>query len=45
VIQIDRDRDARGLYGIHQAVKKDYWQAIADGKIPALQWEKKPGTH
>jgi hypothetical protein len=42
-ITVDRDRDARGLFGIYQAVKKDYWQAIADGKIPALHWEKKPG--
>lgn len=43
VIKIDRDRDARGLYGIYQAVKNDYWQAIAEGKTPALEWEKEPG--
>jgi hypothetical protein len=43
VITINRDRDARGLFGIYQAVKKDYWQAIANGKTPALQWEKEPG--
>jgi len=38
----NRDRDARGLFGMHQAVNKDDWQAIADGKIPALKWEKEP---
>jgi len=43
IITINRDRDARGLFGIYQAVKKDYWQAIADGKTPALQWAKVPG--
>jgi len=43
VIAINRDRDARGLFGIYQAVKKDYWRAIAEGKTPALQWQKKPG--
>ena len=42
-IAIDRDRDARGLFGIYQAVKDDYWRAIAAGKTPALKWEKKPG--
>ncbi len=43
VFAVNRDRDARGLFGMYQAVKKDYWQAIADGKTPALRWEKKPG--
>lgn len=43
-LKIDRDRDARGLYGIYQAVKTNYWQAIANGKTPALQWAKKPGS-
>jgi hypothetical protein len=43
IITINRDRDARGLFGIYQAVKNDYWQAIADGKTPALRWAKEPG--
>lgn len=42
-ISIDRDKDARGLYGIYQSVKQDYWQSISDGKIPALRWTKEPG--
>jgi hypothetical protein len=43
VIAINRDADARGLFGIYQAVKNDYWQAIADGKTPALKWAVEPG--
>ena len=42
-IAVDRDRDARGLFGIYEAVKEEYWQAITDGKTPGLKWEKKPG--
>jgi len=42
-ITVNRDRDARGLNGIYEAVKKEYWDAIRDGKIPGLKWEKRPG--
>ena len=42
-ITVDRDRDARGLFGIYEAVKEDYWKAIADGKQPQLKWAQKPG--
>ena len=42
-IAVDRDRDARGLFGIYEAVKDEYWRAIADGKTPGLKWAKKPG--
>lgn len=42
-ITVDRDRDARGLFGIYEAVKDEYWDAIAAGKTPGLKWAKKPG--
>ena len=40
---MDRDRDARGLFGIYEAIKEEHWQAIAAGKTPGLKWAKKPG--
>jgi len=43
-ISVDRDRDARGLYGMYEAVKKEYWDAVDKGKVPALKWEHRPGT-
>jgi hypothetical protein len=42
-ITVDRDRDARGLFGIYDAVKDEYWKAIADGKTPGLKWAHRPG--
>ena len=42
-ITVDRDQDARGLFGIYEAVKDEYWKAIADGKTPGLKWTKPPG--
>jgi hypothetical protein len=42
-IAVDRDRDARGLFGIYEAVKEEYWKAIRDGKTPGLKWWAKPG--
>jgi hypothetical protein len=42
-ITVDRDRDARGLFGIYEAVKDEYWKAIAAGRTPGLKWAKKPG--
>jgi hypothetical protein len=43
-ISVDRARDARGLNGIYEAVKAEYWQAIANGKRPGLRWAKEPGN-
>jgi hypothetical protein len=40
---VDRDRDARGLFGMYEAVKDEYWRAIATGKTPGLKWAKRPG--
>jgi hypothetical protein len=37
-ITVDRDRDARGLFGIYEAVKAEYWQAVSIGKTPGLKW-------
>ena len=42
-ITVDRDRDARGLFGIYEAAKDEYWKAIAASKTPGLKWRKKPG--
>jgi hypothetical protein len=43
-IAVDRDRDARGLFGIYQAVQADFWTAIAEDHHPALKWQSRPGT-
>jgi hypothetical protein len=40
---VDRDRDARGLFGMYEAVREEYWKGIGEGKTPGLRWEKKPG--
>ena len=41
-ISVDRDRDARGLFGIYEAVKSNYWSAIEGGRSPGLKWENTP---
>ncbi|MGZ5566106.1 MAG: beta-galactosidase [Limisphaerales bacterium] len=41
-IAVDRDRDSRGIFGIYQAVKDEYWRAIDHGKTPRLVWKHKP---
>ncbi len=43
-ITVSRDRDARGLYGIYEAVGKEFWTAVAAGHRPALKWEAPPGA-
>jgi hypothetical protein len=43
-IPVDRDRDARGLFGIYESVQAEYWQAIAEGKTPGLSWAREPGN-
>jgi hypothetical protein len=42
-IPIQRDRDTRGIFGIYESAKNDYWAAIAAHKTPGLSWEQKPG--
>ena len=39
-----RDRDARGLFGMYEAVQADFWKALSDHHRPALKWETQPGT-
>jgi hypothetical protein len=36
-IEVDRDRDARGLFGIYEAVGEEYWRAVSGGKTPGLR--------
>ncbi len=35
-IEIDRNEDARGLYGIYQRVQDEYWRWIEEEKYPGL---------
>jgi hypothetical protein len=43
-IAVDRDRDARGLFGMYEAANVEFWKAMTDGRQPGLKWERKPGT-
>jgi hypothetical protein len=38
-IEIDRDADARGLFGVYERVKDQFWKAIEAGKVPGLRWK------
>jgi hypothetical protein len=42
-IAVDRDRDARGLFGMYEAAKAEFWKAMSEGRRPGLKWERKPG--
>ncbi len=42
-IGVNRDRDARGLFGIYNAVKDDYWRAVERGARVGLKWQTPPG--
>jgi hypothetical protein len=43
-ITVNRDRDARGLYGIYEAVQESFWKAMNLNHRPALKDEQGPGT-
>ena len=43
-IAVDRDRDARGLFGIHASANAEFWKAVTEGHRPGLKWERKPGS-
>jgi hypothetical protein len=43
-LPVDRDRDARGLEGMYEAVKTEYWKAVTQGVVPGLKWAKQPGA-
>lgn len=42
-VAIDRDGDARGIFGVYQTAKDEYWRAIDNGKTPKLVWQRRPG--
>jgi hypothetical protein len=42
-IEVDRDRDARGLPGLYEAAKAEYWQAVEQGRGVGLRWGRVPG--
>ena len=41
-ISVDRDRDARGLFGIYEMAMDKYWSAISAGKTLGLRWANQP---
>ncbi len=41
-LQVDRAADPRGLPGVYEALAEAYWQALANGHTPGLQWQ--PGA-
>ena len=43
-ITVDRDRDARGLFGMYEAAKGEFWKAMDEGRRPGLKWSREPGT-
>ena len=43
-IAVDRDHDARGLFGMYEAAKVEFWKAMYDGQQPGLKWAREPGT-
>jgi len=42
-IAVDRDRDARGIFGTYEACKDEFWRATAVKQNPGLKWQHKPG--
>lgn len=38
--EVDRDRDARGLFAVYEALAERYWEAVAAGRTPGLLWKK-----
>jgi hypothetical protein len=42
-ITVNRDRDARGLFGMYEAVQAEFWKALDDHRRRALKWESLPG--
>jgi hypothetical protein len=36
LIEIDRDADARGLFGVYERVRERFWKAIEAGNTPGL---------
>jgi hypothetical protein len=42
-IAVDRDRDPRGIFGIYDAAKVEFWKAMDEGRWPGLRWAREPG--
>jgi hypothetical protein len=38
-IPISREKDARGIFGIYEHTKNEFWKNIDGGKTPGLAWE------
>lgn len=43
MITVDRDADARGLFGIYETVQAEYWSEVDRGGRPGLSWRHLPG--
>lgn len=43
-ITVDRDRDARGLHGIYESVKTEYWSIVEASGPVGLRWKRTPGA-
>jgi hypothetical protein len=43
-IAVDRDRDPRGIFGMYDAAKAEFWKAMNAGHRPALKWAREPGS-
>ena len=43
-IAVDRDRDPRGIFGIYEAAKVEFWKALNEGRRPGLKWAREPGA-
>lgn len=43
-IEIDREADSRGLPGVYEAVKEEYWRNVTAGVGVGLRWVRQPGA-
>jgi hypothetical protein len=43
-IAVDRDRDPRGIFGMYDSAKAEFWKAMNEGHRPALKWAREPGS-
>jgi hypothetical protein len=43
-IAVDRDHDARGIFGMHEGAKQEFWKATNEGRRPGLRWSREPGV-
>jgi len=42
VIEISRNEDARGLFGIYEKVREQYWRNVDAGNTVKLKWKEEP---